>query len=160
MKLFLKNLLFTLLVPGTFAVYLPLWLTWGRPAAAEAWIIASAVCVLAIGASIFAWCIWDFAMFGRGTPLPLDAPKKLVVRGLYRYTRNPMYVGVLSVVMGWSILFRAPILLIYAGCMATIFHLFILHYEEPHLRRLFGAEYERYTARVGRWWPRFSSDPL
>ena len=86
---------------------------------------------------------------------PIDAPKKLVVRGLYRYTRNPIYVGVLTVLLGWCVMFRGMNLLIYAFCVAVCFHLFVVFYEERRLRLQFGAEYDDYRAKVGRWLPRF-----
>ena len=155
MVLVLKNLLFTLVVPCTVAVYVPLLLARGRP-----WVagprFAIAVAVLVLGAAIYAWCVWDFAAFGRGTPAAIDAPKRLVVRGLYRYTRNPMYVGVLAVILGWAVIFRVAALAVYALAVATCFHLFIILYEERHLRREFGTEYEDYCARVRRWLPRVS----
>src|SRR6516225_10065070 len=95
MILALKNLLFTLVVPGTVGVYLPLILARSRtPASGLGFKLA--ILLFTIGGSIYAWCVFDFASFGRGTPLPLDAPRKLVRRGLYRYSRNPMYVGVLT----------------------------------------------------------------
>jgi len=153
MALLLKNLLFTVLIPGTVAVYLPLRIAAGGPRASGG-AFAFALAVLALGAAIYAWCVWDFASFGRGTPAPIDAPKKLVVRGLYRYTRNPMYVGVLTVILGWAVLFRAPQLIVYAVVVGTCFHLFIVLYEEPHLAREFGSEYEAYRAQVARWLPR------
>jgi protein-S-isoprenylcysteine O-methyltransferase Ste14 len=153
MALLLKNLLFTVLVPGSVAVYLPLLIAGERPPAAGG-PLALALAVLALGAAIYAWCVWDFASFGRGTPAPVDAPKKLVVRGLYRYTRNPMYVGVLTVILGWALLFRAAGLGLYAAAVATCFHLFVVLYEERHLRAVFGAQYEAYCARVSRWLPR------
>jgi protein-S-isoprenylcysteine O-methyltransferase Ste14 len=148
-----KNLLFTLVVPGTVAVYVPLQIARGRsPASGSSF--ALAVAVLAVGAAIYARCVWDFAAFGRGTPAPIDAPKRLVVRGLYRYTRNPMYEGVLAVIFGWALLFRAAGLIFYASAVAICFHLFIVLYEERHLRHAFGSEYEDYCSRVGRWLPR------
>jgi protein-S-isoprenylcysteine O-methyltransferase Ste14 len=153
MVLLLKNLLFTVLVPGTVAVYVPLLIARSR-APAPAPLLAIALAVLALGAAIYAWCVWDFASFGRGTPAPVDAPKKLVVRGLYRYTRNPMYVGVLTVILGWAILFRAMGLALYGLAVATCFHLFVVVYEERHLRAEFGTQYEDYCSRVARWLPR------
>jgi protein-S-isoprenylcysteine O-methyltransferase Ste14 len=150
LKLLLKNLLFTLVMPGTVAVYLPRWLARGESAATGPvrWLGAIAI---AIGACIYGWCLWDFATFGRGTPAPIDAPKKLVVRGLYRYTRNPMYVGVLTVILGWAVLYRSGALLIYAAVVASAFRTFVVLYEEPHLEGLFGDEYAQYKRRVGRW---------
>lgn len=153
MPLLLKNLLFTVLVPGTVAGYVPWLLTredafrWGAGA-------ALALLLFATGGAIYSWCVWDFAAFGRGTPAPIDAPKSLVVRGLYRYTRNPMYLGVLTVILAWAVLFGEWRLLVYAACVGACFQLFVVFYEEPHLRRTFGDSYEEYRARVGRWLPR------
>lgn len=158
MILLLKNLLFTLLVPGTVAVYVPLLIVQNRPPASCP-LFAIALAVLALGGAIYAWCVWDFATFGRGTPAPIDAPKKLVVRGLYRYTRNPMYVGALMVILGWAVLFRAAALVIYALIVGTCFHLFIVLYEERHLQKEFGGEYDDYRGRVGRWLPRLRRRP-
>ncbi len=153
MALLLKNLLFTVVAPGTVAVYIPILLAQDRsPGSALA--LAIAVPVLILGASIYAWCIWDFATFGRGTPAPIDAPKKLVVRGLYRYTRNPMYIGFLTAILGWALLFRAATLVVYALVVAACFHLFIVLYEERHLLAEFGGQYEAYRSQVARWLPR------
>jgi protein-S-isoprenylcysteine O-methyltransferase Ste14 len=152
MVLLLKNLLFTALVPGTVAVLGP-WLVAGdRPPGSGAPRVV-ALLLLGLGGAIYGWCVWDFASFGRGTPAPLDAPKKLVVRGLYRFVRNPMYVGVLSVILGFAALFQTASLVVYAALVASCFHAFILLYEEPHLEREFGAEYAAYKARAGRWLP-------
>src|SRR5437667_7674106 len=131
MMLLLKNLLFTLIVPGTIGVYVPLLLARGRPAA-EGPMLLSALALLAFGGAIYAWCVWDFAVFGRGTPAPIDAPKKLVVRGLYRYTRNPMYIGVLTIILGWAALYQTLRIVLYALCVGLSFHCFIVFYEEPH----------------------------
>ena len=152
--LFLKNLLFTLLVPGTVGVYVPLTLAGEQPpASGHRFLLALAL--LLVGGSIYAWCVWDFATFGRGTPAPIDAPKKLVVRGMYRYTRNPMYVGVVTVILGWAVMFPRMGLFIYAGCVWIVFQLFVRLYEEPHLARIFGAQYHDYCTNVGRWLPKF-----
>ncbi len=153
MALLLKNLLFTLIAPGPVGAYLPLWIAGDRAAAAGP-TTAAALCLLVLGASIYGWCVWDFASFGRGTPAPIDAPKKLVVRGLYRYTRNPMYVGVLSTILGFSLLYQALPVLLYALVVLLAFNLFVMLYEEPHLTREFGEPYQDYRRRVGRWLPR------
>jgi protein-S-isoprenylcysteine O-methyltransferase Ste14 len=158
MHLFLKNLLFTLLVPGTVGVAVPMLIA-GGPAPASLWTPVHALPVLVLGAALYTWTVWDFASFGRGTPAPIDAPKRLVVRGLYRYTRNPMYVGVLTVIVGWALWFERSLLVVYAVFVATCFNLFIRFYEEPHLRALFGAEFDAYCARVGRWFPRLGRNP-
>lgn len=152
MALLLKNLLFTIVVPGTVGVYLPLVMA-GDRSPAGGWVLAAAGAVLAAGAALYAWCVWDFGRFGRGTPAPIDAPKKLVVRGLYRYLRNPMYVSVLLGILGWALLFRTASLVLYALAVSACFQLFVVGYEEPHLARVFGDEYRAYRARVPRWLP-------
>lgn len=151
MGLLLRNLLFTVLVPGTVAVYLPLLLAGARPPKPG----LPAALLLAAGGALYAWCVWDFACFGRGTPAPIDAPRRLVVRGPYRVVRNPMYVAVLVVILGQALLFRSRTILLYGAAIAACFTLFVMGYEEPHLRRRFGADYEDYVAHVGRWLPRW-----
>ena len=141
------------MVPGTIAVYLPLVIARGHPGASDGMLMIALI-LLALGGSIYGWCVWDFAVFGRGTPAPIDAPKRLVAKGLYLYTRNPMYLGVLTVILGWAALFEAAILLVYGFAVFGAFQLFIVLYEEPHLLREFGREYEAYRERVGRWLPR------
>ncbi len=153
--LFLKNLLFTVLVPGAVAVYVPLRLAAGGGAWPPEWGLAQwgALLPLLAGCAIYFWCVWDFAAFGRGTPAPVDAPRRLVARGLYRYVRNPMYFGVLLVIAGWALLFRSPRVLGYGAAVALFFHLFVVTVEEPSLRGKFGRSYERYCRDVGRWAP-------
>jgi hypothetical protein len=96
----------------------------------------------------------DFALAGRGTPAPIDPPRELVVRGLYRVTRNPMYVGVLTVIAAGSWLFGSVPLAFYAFVVFACFHCFVIGYEEPTLRRSFDGAYQRYCAAVPRWLPR------
>lgn len=154
--LWLKIFLFTLAAPGTVTVLLPYALL--RHArvelAAHVWQWLG-VAPLALGFGIYLWCAKDFAVKGRGTPAPIDAPKQLVVNGLYRFCRNPMYVGIILLLLGETILFATTTLLFYAATVFLGFNLFVLLYEEPTLRRLFGAEYVQYCARVPRWLPRF-----
>ncbi len=157
MLLLLKNFLFTVIVPGTVAVYVPLRLISGSTGTLRpdwgAWQIA-ALLPLSIGTAIYFWCLWDFAVRGRGTPAPIDAPRHLVVYGLYKYVRNPMYIGVLLVIVGWAMFFRSGRVLVYGAAAALFFHLFVLLVEEPLLRDKFGEAYLNYCARVGRWLPR------
>jgi protein-S-isoprenylcysteine O-methyltransferase Ste14 len=153
-KLFLKNLLFTLLIPGTVAVYLPLFIARERGISTQAWLLVTGSLLLAMGIAVYAWTVWDFATFGRGTPLPVDAPKKLVMRGLYRYVRNPMYIGVILVILGWATILAHGWLLFYAMGVCILIHLFVVGYEEPRLQKLFGEDYESYSAAVNRWMPR------
>ena len=158
MTLLLKNLLFMAVVPGTAAVYLPLYIARNQ-SAGSGWVFGLALTLLAVGGALYAWCVWDFAVFGRGTPAPIDPPKRLVLRGLYRYTRNPMYLSVLTVILGWAVLYQAETLALYALTLGLGFHLFIVFYEEPHLRKVFGKEYEDYCTEVGRWVPQFPHFP-
>jgi len=151
MTLLLKNLLFTLLVPGTVAVWIPL--AWSRRFVATPSSLLLALPVFLAGATLYAWTTFNFARIGRGTPAPIDAPRKLVVRGPHRYVRNPMYLGVLTVILGWAIAYRALPLVEYAAAMALAFHLAVLLVEEPALRRKFGDEYTAYCRAVRRWLP-------
>ena len=153
MKLFLKVALFTVVMPGTFAGLLPVLIV-GDRAVTGGVTLGLASGLFAFGLVLYLRSAWDFAVFGRGTPAPIDAPKRLVTRGPYRYTRNPMYVAVLTVVMGWATLFGAAVLVGYAVVLFVVFSLFIRLYEEPRLAREFGEEYATYMSQVGRWLPR------
>ena len=93
LTLFLKNLAFTVVVPVLVAVYVPVYAITHAPASISLTAIVGGLAVV-VGALVYIWCVWDFATVGRGTPAPIDPPKTLVVRGLYKYTRNPMYLGV------------------------------------------------------------------
>ena len=152
MKAFLKTALFTVIVPGTVAVFVPLYVAGDRPAA-DGVTRVLALCLFTLGIVVYLRCAWDFAAFGKGTPAPIDAPSRLVTKGFYRYTRNPMYAAVLTVVVGWAILFSTAVLLAYAVAMFLVFSLFIRLYEEPRLAREFGEEYDSYVERVSRWLP-------
>src|SRR5207249_10939605 len=152
-----KTLLFTILVPGTVTVLVPyLLLTSGFqlfPVEIGALRVLGLPPIL-MGVVTYLWCAWDFTFTGRGTPAPIDPPKQLVVKGLYRYVRNPMYVGITLILLGEALLFEAAVLFLYAGLLLVCAHLFIVYYEEPTLRRLFGASYESYCKSVSRWTPR------
>lgn len=154
MELLLKNLLFTLIVPGTAAVYVPL-IVARRASALFRLDIASALglVLIALGVAGYLWCLWAFATMGLGTPAPVDAPKRLVVRGPYQYVRNPMYIAVVLTIIGWSLVFLLPVLLLYAAALAAAFHLFVVRYEERALRQQFGESYEQYLNLVNRWVP-------
>jgi len=112
--------------------------------------------LMVAGVVLYLMCaFWGFALRGKGTPLPLDPPKKLVVEGPYRVVRNPMYWSVASVMLGEAAIFHSVALVELAGVFAVGVILFVLLFEEPQLRRKFGAEYEEYCRRVPRWLPRF-----
>ena len=153
----LKTALFTVLVPGTVAGLVPLGLLLpagalreGRPLS-PLQCAAATVGVAALG--LMLWCAVDFAIKGRGTPAPIDPPKELVVRGAYRWTRNPMYVGVVGLVLSEAVFFRSLPIAMYAACLWVGFHAFVVLYEEPALTRKFGDTYTRYREDVPRWLP-------
>jgi protein-S-isoprenylcysteine O-methyltransferase Ste14 len=107
----------------------------------------------AAGAAVALWCILTFASTGRGTPAPFDPPRRLVIRGPYRFVRNPMYIGAGLALASAALFYQSWPLLGYAGLFLIATHLFVLSYEEPTLRRTFGPDYEAYCLQVSRWWP-------
>ena len=155
-RLTLRSIFFTFLLPGTVTVVIPYFVVFGGHIdRLESWTLWHYLSLLPIivGAGILFWCVWDFAVAGRGTLAPVDPPKHLVVRGLYRYVRNPMSVGVVSILFGEALLFWSLSLLCYAIVFFIITHLFVVLYEEPALRRQFGESYEAYRRSVPRWLP-------
>ncbi|MGB7624358.1 MAG: isoprenylcysteine carboxylmethyltransferase family protein [Terriglobia bacterium] len=152
-----KTALFTVLVPGTVTILVPYYLLSSRtstPPLNLGVLRYFGLLPLIVGALVYLRCAWDFAIGGRGTPAPIDPPRELVVKGLYRYVRNPMYIGVALVVLGEAIFVRARILFEYVAIVFFFFYLFVLVYEEPTLRRKFGESYDRYCRSVPRWIPR------
>ena len=107
----------------------------------------------AAGTVLVLWCVLTFAFAGKGTPAPFDPPRRLVVRGPYRFSRNPMYIGAALVLASVSLFFESPALAGYVGLFLIVVYLFIRLYEEPTLRRTFGEEYDAYCREVGRWLP-------
>jgi protein-S-isoprenylcysteine O-methyltransferase Ste14 len=100
------------------------------------------------------WCILSFAIVGRGTPMPLDPPRRLVVRGPYRYVRNPMYLGAGLALGGAALYYQTVALLAYVSVFLLLLHVSVVSYEEPTLRQAFGEDYATYCRQVRRWWPR------
>jgi protein-S-isoprenylcysteine O-methyltransferase Ste14 len=156
MKTFLalRSLLFLILIPGTVAGYIPLRILRASkqpfmPSLSATSLLAG--CLALLGASVLLRCVWDFFSAGRGTLAPFDPPDLLVVRGLYRFTRNPMYNGVLAVLLGEAWLFQSTALLQYAALMFILFHLVVVVYEEPALKSRFGESYRAYRREVPRW---------
>ena len=143
-------------------VYLPgRLLSWSgvvQPAVIEMPQIA-AVIVGGVGALTALWCILTFLFLGKGTPAPLDPPQRLVVRGPYRFVRNPMYIGAGLGLAGAALYYESISMAIYAALFLLAAHLFVIFYEEPTLRRMFGSEYQAYCSAVRRWLPgmRFSN---
>jgi protein-S-isoprenylcysteine O-methyltransferase Ste14 len=150
----LRAIFFVLLLPGTVAGYVPfgilraadrLRLPELSPSSVGASILAIA------GAVVLLRCVWDFFAKGKGTLAPIDAPRVLVVSGLYRFTRNPMYNGVIALIVGEAWLFGSVSLLQYAFLVLVFFHLWVVLYEEPTLTSQFGESYRVYRRAVPRW---------
>jgi protein-S-isoprenylcysteine O-methyltransferase Ste14 len=153
----LKTLIFSILVPGTVAFVIP-WLLLQQPWGLvflypSVWLLGSLPLLLGVG--LYLWCAGAFTFIGKGTPAPIDAPKFLVKEGPYQWVRNPMYLAVLSMVIGQAILFRSFLLVGYALLVGVVVHLFVISVEEPSLRHQFGESYEIYLRAVPRWLPRF-----
>lgn len=161
MWLVFKNLIFTVLVPGTVAGYLPITLAGRATLLPDRWGLpeAGGLLLLATGASVYGWCVRDFARTARSTPMIFDPPQRIVARGLYRWVRNPMYLGVLTTILGWAALYRSSTVLLYAGIAAFTFGAVVVPLlEEPDLSRRFGEAYDEYRRAVPRWIPRRPRD--
>jgi protein-S-isoprenylcysteine O-methyltransferase Ste14 len=154
--LWLRTALFTLLVPGTVLGLVPFVLiaTNRGPRFNLGAAHLTGTMLLMAGVAIIVWCFIDFVRQGNGTPAPYDPPRRLVVAGLYKYARNPQYVGVIFVALSEAVLSGRTLLFGYAAFLAVGYHLFVRFYEEPTLRRIFGEDYIQYCAVVSRWLPR------
>ena len=159
MFVFARAVTWAALFIGFLLIYLPgRLLSWSgivRPAAIAAPQVAGMV-IGAAGAAVALWCIFTFATIGKGTPAPFDPPRRLVIRGPYRFARNPMYIGAGLALASAALFYESLPLLGYAGLFLVAAHVFVVGYEEPTLRRTFGQEYEAYCRQVGRWWPSMS----
>lgn len=154
--LLLRSLLAAALLPGTVTVIVPWLIVSASGPSSLRWI---GFVPMAVGAAVLFRCIWEFAVSGRGTLAPVDPPKYLVVSGLYRYVRNPMYVALLMILMGEAWAFSSGTLAIYAAGFFVVANLFITFYEEPALVRKFGASYADYMREVPRWMPKIGGRP-
>jgi protein-S-isoprenylcysteine O-methyltransferase Ste14 len=159
-SLVLRTLVYATAFVGFLLVYLPArvlaWSGFQRPVTMGPPQIAGMI-VGALGAVLTAWCVSSFIALGKGTPAPFDAPRRLVVRGPYRFLRNPMYAGAATAMAGASLFYGSLALLAYIAAFLLAFHLFVVFYEEPTLRRRFGADYEGYCSHVRRWWPHLAA---
>ncbi len=154
-----RALIFAIVVTGTVVILVPFRIlaSVARPSSpAVGWNLGGLV-LIAVGAFVLAVCYAGFIVEGQGTPAPYDPPRRLVTGRFYERVRNPIYVGVILVLLGEATLFASIPLLAYAGIVWLGFHLFVVLYEEPGLRRRFGASYEAYLRRVPRWLPRLRS---
>ena len=152
----LKTLIFSILVPGTVAGIIPWLILQGAGGIVllipSFWMLGFLPLLLGVG--LYLWCAGAFTFIGKGTPAPIDAPVILVNKGPYRWVRNPMYIAVLSVIIGEAILFRSFPLVEYALLVGVVVHLFVVFVEEPSLRSQFGESYITYLRTVPRWIPR------
>ena len=152
----LRAIVWSALFAGTVAIYIPsqffgVTAERFRPRTLSG---VAGLSLLVAGGALALACIVEFAVRGRGTPAPMDPPRELVVRGPYRFVRNPMYVGMLLVLLGELALVYSAGFAVYIAGWFILMNLLVVFYEEPTLRRKFGGSYERYTSEVGRWWPR------
>lgn len=153
----LKSLFFLIFVPGLLIGYFPYLIsTTDTELISLGFLSYLAFPLLLTGWTMMLWCFWNFTVIGKGTPAPIDPPKELVAVGLYRFVRNPMYVAGIITLLGW-ILWSPSLPLIVAPFMFFIAgHLFVMFYEEPTLKKKFGAAYDEYLKRVPRWIPKLS----
>ncbi|HMD77833.1 MAG: isoprenylcysteine carboxylmethyltransferase family protein [Terracidiphilus sp.] len=151
-----RTITYATLFIGFVLIYLPSrFLSWSgivRPTAFE-WPQIAGIIIGSAGAVVALWCVGAFAWIGKGTPAPFDPPRRLVIRGPYRFVRNPMYIGAGLALAGAALFYESATLLGYVALFLLITHLFVVLYEEPTLRRTFGPEYEAYRHRVRRWRP-------
>jgi protein-S-isoprenylcysteine O-methyltransferase Ste14 len=148
---------FFVVAPGTVAGLVPWWLTGWQPRPRLPYALPLQIAgfaLIAAGAVVLADAFARFVREGGGTPAPPVPTERLVVGGLYRYLRNPMYLAVLAVIAGQALVLGRPVLLAYAAAVWVACAAFVRWYEEPTLRRRYGAQYEAYRAAVPAWWPR------
>jgi protein-S-isoprenylcysteine O-methyltransferase Ste14 len=154
-KAALGSLLFLAVAPGVAAGLVPWWLTGWRSAGPVPAAVSVAGWVLVVaGAAVLLHAFARFVVEGLGTPAPVAPPERLVVGGLYRYLRNPMYLAVAATILGQAMILGRPGLALYALAFGVIVFAFVRFYEEPTLARRFGAEYDAYRRAVPGWWPR------
>jgi protein-S-isoprenylcysteine O-methyltransferase Ste14 len=150
----LGSAIFFCLAPGTVAGLVPYLLTRWQAEPVPTAVRFVGVVLITMGLASLVESFARFVVKGSGTPAPVAPPTELVVSGQYRLVRNPMYVAIVSMVAGQALVLGRAALAMYAAGLWLLFHLWVLIYEEPHLRRRFGASYERYCSRVHRWLPR------
>jgi protein-S-isoprenylcysteine O-methyltransferase Ste14 len=149
------SVVFLVIAPGTVAGMAPWWLTGWRVGAGYPWPVrAGGAILLAVGAVVLLHAFARFVIEGTGTPAPTAPTDRLVIGGLYRYVRNPMYLAILAVIVGQALLLSRPVLLAYAAAVGAAVGAFAHWYEEPTLARRYGAQYEDYRRQVPAWCPR------
>jgi protein-S-isoprenylcysteine O-methyltransferase Ste14 len=147
---------FTIVVPGTVILIVP-WLLSGWRLGESVGLRVLGVLLIAAGLPVFVSFLLRFVREGIGTPAPIAPTERLVVGGPFGRVRNPGYLAVVAIVLGEAALFGSPAVALFALAIAVGFHAFVVLYEEPTLRRRFGADYEAYCRRVPRWLPRLGA---
>jgi protein-S-isoprenylcysteine O-methyltransferase Ste14 len=147
--MFLRALLAFLACPGVVALIVPALIASGRRESAV--VHPAGFVLLGAGLALLLWCVRDFYVAGKGTLAPWDPPKSLVVVGLYRWSRNPMYVAVSLTLLGWAAAYESRTLLVYALAVMTAFHLRVVFAEEPWLAKTHGESWTAYRRQVRRW---------
>ena len=151
------SLIFVVAQPGLMGGLVPYWLTGGWESADSPLVLKLVgAALLAAGLGLLAHTVIRFAVEGLGTPSPVAPTEKLVVGGVYRYLRNPMYVAVIAVILGQAAILGRPVLLVYAGIFWLVVASFVRFYEEPTLSRRYGERYAAYRRAVRGWWPRLT----
>jgi len=145
-----RALLAFLALPGVVAIMVPAWMA-ANALGAGARLHPVGLLPLLVGFALLVWCARDFHVAGKGTLAPWSPPRHLVTTGLYRYSRNPMYVAVAMMLAGWALAFASSSIAIYAGFVIGAFHLRVVYGEEPWLARTHGAAWDEYRSRVPRW---------
>ena len=146
---------FFFLAPGTVAGLAPWWLSgWERPAGGLRVTDVVGTVLAGIGLMVVIAAFIQFVREGRGTPAPVAPTEQLVVGGLYRYVRNPMYLAVAAVIGGQALIFESAAVLGWLVAFAVLVFTFVTTYEQPTLRQAYGARYEAYCDAVPGWWPR------
>ena len=153
----LGSAVFLAIAPGVVAGLVPWWISHWQiqpPLLGVAPLRVAGIALIGVGLAVVLESFARFALVGEGTPAPILPTRHLVVTGLYRYVRNPIYLGVLSLIVGQALLLGSAALLIYGAAVWLAFHGFVTLSEEPTLRKTFGAEYDAFCAKVPRWVPR------
>lgn len=156
MFVLVRAIVYAILFVSAVLIFLPARvLSWSgvmRPAAID-WPQIAGIVLCALGALVGMWCVLAFAWIGKGTPAPFDPPRRLVIHGPYQYVRNPMYIGAAAAVAGAALYYQSIALLAFVIAFVVVAHIFVMFYEEPALRRMFGEQYVSYSHRVHRWRP-------
>lgn len=158
MFVLLRSIIYASIFIGFFLVFMPAQILNKaniiQPEAAG-FFQASGMIIVIIGAMLVLWCLLTFVFIGRGTPAPFDPPRRLVIKGPYKYVRNPMYIGATFILIGAAMYYHSFELSLYTSLFWGSLHIFIVYYEEPSLKERFATEYTSYQQKVNRWLPKF-----